>query len=124
MTEGRNTKGSNGSVKIEILPKGDRQIDFDGLRFQVGAKVAEELLSALSSSLRPYAGYSIFDKIMVKLDSVLDRMMAGEPQEDGRDPGRAEALTLALAIIRNPYEPNYTEEKERQMERYHERNPE
>lgn len=121
MTEGRNFKGQNGSVHIETLAKGDRVIDFDGMKFQVGNKVAEELLSALSSSLRPFAGLSIFDKIMGDLDPILDRMMAGEAAEDGRDPGRAEAFTKCLAIIRNPYAPDYPGEKERQMERYHKR---
>lgn len=124
MAEGRNTKGSNGSVRIETLPKGDRVIDLDGIKFQVGLKVAEELSSALASSLRPFAGLSIFEKIMAELDPILDRMMAGEPHHDNRDPGRAESLCKALAIIRNPYDPDYSGEKERQMQRYHKRNAE
>ena len=122
MTPGRNSKGSNSVVKIQTLPKGDRILAMDGMKFQVGQKVAEELLSALSSSLRPFAGYSIFEMIMAELDIILDRMMSGKPDEDGRDPGRAEAFTTALSIIRNPYEPDYIGEKERQMERYRERN--
>lgn len=123
---GNNPKGECGSVKIETIigGKGDRVIDLDGMKFQIGQGVAEELLAALTSSLRPFAGYSIFDKVMLELDAVMDRLAAREPSEDGRDPGRAEAYTTVLAIIRSPYEPDYKGEKDRQMERWHKRNEE
>jgi hypothetical protein len=119
------TLPKDATVKVESVTKrGDRILDLEGIRFQIGQRVAEELLAALSRSLRPYAGYSIFDCIMQDLDAVLDRLMAGEPAEDGRDPGRAEAYTKALATIRNPYEPDYPAEKDRQMERWEKRNAE
>jgi hypothetical protein len=87
-------------------------------------QACEELLAALTRSLRPYAGYSIFERIMEEMDAVMDRLMAGEPAEDGRDPGRAEALCRSLAMIRNPYEPDYEGERDRQMERWEKRNSE
>ncbi len=122
---GRNGKGKNGSVAVETIGrKGDRALSFDGMKLQVGQKVAEELMAALSTSLRPWQGYSIFDRINQELDVILDRLMSGDPAEDGRDPGRAEAFTRCLAIIRNPYKPDYPEEKERQMERWRDRNGE
>lgn len=113
------------SVTIEtITKKGDRVIDLDGMKFQIGLRVAEELCASLTANLRPFAGYSIFDKVMLELDAVLDRLMAGEATEDGRDPGRAEMATMVLAIIRNPYEPDYEGERDRQMERWRKRNEE
>jgi hypothetical protein len=121
---GRNAKGRYGRVNIDKLPKGDRVINMDGMKFQVGQSVAEELLEVLTRSLRPNAGYSIFDKIMLELDPVLDRLKAKEPAEDGRDPGRAEAYTMMLAIVRNPYDPDYAEEQKTQMERWRKRNEE
>lgn len=124
MTDGKVLKGQRGRARVETLPKGDRVIDLDGMKFQIGLPIAEELLSALGSSLRPYAGYSIFDKIMGELDPVMDRLMAKDPAEDGRDPGRAEAFVMALAMIRNPYEPDYIAEKARQMERHNSRQEE
>jgi hypothetical protein len=122
VNSGRNLKGQNGRVKVEELPKGDRRIDLDGMVFQVGRNVSEELLAALSTSLRPWQGYSIMDKIQLELDPILDRLMAQEPAEDGRDPGRAEAYTMVLAIIRNPYAPDYADEKKLQVERFYARN--
>lgn len=118
VSSGRNLKGHNGRVKVETVSKGDRQIDLDGMKFNIGQHVAEELLAALSTSLRPWQGYSIMDKIQIELDPVMARLMAREPAEDGRDPGRAEAYTMVLAIIRDPYEPNYDNEKARQVERF------
>lgn len=112
----------DGTVRVESVSKrGDRILDLDGMKFQIGQRVCEELLAALSRSLRPYAGYSIFDCIMQDLDVVLDRLMSGNPADDDRDPGRAEAYTMCLAIIRNPYEPDYPAEKQRQMERWEKR---
>lgn len=123
--KGREMKGECGSVAVKkINGKGDREVNLDGMKFQIGEKVCEELMAALSSSLRPFAGYSIFDKIQLELDAVLDRLMAGEASEDGRDPGKAEAHTMDLALIRNPYEPDYVGERARQMERWRKRNEE
>lgn len=93
-------------------------MDIDGIKFQVPKGVGEELLAQLTRALRPYAGYSIFEEIMMETDAVIDRLMAGNPAEDGQDKGRAEALVKCLAMIRNPYEPDYPEEKRRQMERW------
>ena len=119
MSSGRNLKGQNGRVKIEeVGRRGDRQVDLDGIKFKIGLHVAEELLAALSTSLRPWQGYSIIDKIQLQLDPVMARLMAGEPADDGRDPGRAETYTMVLAIIRDPYEPNYEDEKALQVERF------
>lgn len=122
MVEPRTLKGSNGRVVITTLEKGDRQVNLDGMKFQVGQVVAEELLAALSTSLRPWQGYSIMDKVQLELDPIFDRLMAGEPAEDGRDPGRAEAYTMVLSIIRNAYAPDYPGEKSIQVERYNRRN--
>lgn len=115
---------TTGSTSVQTSSKNQLLVDIDGIKFNVPRGVGEELLAQLSRALRPYAGYSIFDVIMMELDAVLDRMMAGNPSDDGRDPGRGEAFTMCLAAIRNPYEPDYEEEKRRQMERWRKRNKE
>jgi hypothetical protein len=114
----RNLKGNNGRVKIE--PSGRSYIlDLDGIRFNIPRGLLEELVAAGTSILRPYAGLSIFERIMTELDPIIDRLMSGDgAAEDGRDPGRAEAYTRCLALIRNAYQPDYEAEKERAMERY------
>lgn len=123
---GRSLKGQFGSASVKkIGTNGDRLIDLEGMKFQVGKVAAEELCIALQSSLRGEpAGPSILMKITEELDAVLDRLTAGEPAEDGRDPGRAEAFTTTLALIRNPYAPDYSGEKRRQMDRCQKRNAE
>lgn len=122
---GRALKGECGSVKVTAAKDGTRTVYIGGEKsLEVSKFVAEEVISALSTSLRPYAGYSIFEVIMLDLDAIIDRMMAGEEAEDGRDPGRGEAYTRCLATIRNPYQPDYPGEKARQMERYYDRNGE
>lgn len=111
----------NATVQVKSVTKnGDRVLDLDGMQIQIGHAVGEELLAALTRSYRPYAGFSIFDRIMQELDAVIDRLMAEEA--DDRDPGRAEAFCRALALIRDPYEPDYEAERERQMERWEKRN--
>lgn len=112
---------TDGLVSVERTKTGFL-VALDGMKFELGTGVGEELLYRLTKALRPYAGYSIFDELMLQLDAILDRLMAGEPADDGRDPGRAEAYTMALATIRNPHAPDYKKEKDRQMERWEKRN--
>ena len=111
---------TDGLATVERTKKG-LLVSFDGMKFELGTGVGEELLYSLTRALRPYAGYSIFDEIMLHLDPVIDRLMAEEPAEDGQDKGRAEGFTMSLATIRNPNKPDYLEEKRRQMVRYNKR---
>jgi hypothetical protein len=115
---------TDGLAKVEQMPNGRLLVVIDEIKFDIPKGAAEELLYSLTKALRPYAGYSIFDELMMQLDAVMDRLMAGVPSEDGRDPGRAETYTMALATIRNPSAPDYPGEKDRQMERWRKRNEE
>lgn len=113
---------TDGLATVERTKKG-LLVDIDGIKFDIPVKVGEELMASLNRALRPFAGFSVFDEIMMNLDAVIDRLMAGPDgqAEDGRDPGRAEAFTMALAIIRQCGKPDFQGEKERQMERYQKR---
>lgn len=118
----RNLKGTNGRCHVKAGEGGGTRLDIDGIKFDVPRALAEELNAALSSFLRPYAGMSIFERVMEELDAVIGRLMSGDgTAEDGRDPGRAEAFTMVLAILRNTYQPDYEAEKERAMDRFHDR---
>jgi hypothetical protein len=112
---------TDGLAHVEDMGKGRFLVVVEGIKFEMPKGAAEELLYTLTKALRPYAGYSIFDEIMMNLDAVIDRLMSGEPAKDGRDPGRAETFTMCLAIIRNPHSPDFPGEKKRQMERYEKR---
>jgi hypothetical protein len=116
--------GKSDQVQFGAASKrGDVELIMAGIRFQLSRGVAEELLGGLTRQIRPYAGYSIFDRIMEELDTVIDRLMSGDgAAADERDPGRAEAFCRALAMIRDPYQPDYEEERKRQMERWNQRN--
>lgn len=117
------TNITDGLAKVEQTGKGKFQVEIEGIKFEMPKGVAEELMASLVKALRPFAGYSIFDDIMMSLDTVIDRLMAGPDAEaeDGQDRGRAEAYTMALALIRNSYAPDYEGEKKRQMIRYDKR---
>lgn len=120
--EPRNLKGRNGRCSVQPGENGRLDLEIDGIKFDVPHGIAQELNAALTTALRPYAGFSIFERIMEELDAVIDRLMSGDgTAEDDRDPGRAEAFCRALALIRNPYDPDYEGERERQMERYEHR---
>jgi len=112
---------TDGLAAVERLPNGRLLANVDGIKFEMPVGAGEELLYSLTRALRPFSGYSIFDELMMELDAIIDRLMANEPAADGLDKGRAEMLTKALAIIRNPNLPDYPYEKQRQMERYRKR---
>lgn len=69
-------------------------------------------------------GRSILEMLEHELDVVVERLMAQQETEDGQDKGRAEAMAYALAIFRQPYNPDYPGEKNRAMERWHAANEE
>lgn len=57
-----------------------------------------------------------------ELDTICDRLMTpGSEAADGRDPGRAESLCWAIALIENPYAPNMDAVKGKMMLRYERR---
>lgn len=122
---GRNLRGVHGNAKVEKIP-GSRNYatTINGISFEISGHDAEDLMCALSTALRPHAGIAIIGRIQEELDGVMNRLMTGEVAEDGRDPGRAEAFTMAMAIFRNLYKVDYPGEKERQVERWHRNNPE
>lgn len=52
-------------------------------------------------------GRSILEMMEDELDVVMERLMSRDgAAEDGLDPGRAQGLATAIAIIRNPYRPD------------------
>jgi hypothetical protein len=122
---GRNERGVHGNAKVKkIAGSGSYAVEINGIAFEISGADAEDLMCALTTALRPHAGVAIIGRIQEQLDSVMDRLMTGEVSEDGRDPGRAEAYTMAMAIFRNLYNTDYPAEKQRQVERWNRLNPE
>lgn len=129
-----NIKGTHGRVVVEKAGGGTsrRTIKMDGLSIELPLGLTEELHAAVSSSLRPYAGFSIFQHIMMRLDDAIEELMEmvedgwGEGDHDDQIAlaemkGRCAALTEALAEVRDSYNPDIEYEKARAMERWESR---
>lgn len=69
------------------------------------ATVASDLLraAAVNAGSSACGGQTLLELLWEELDAVVDRLMTGQEADDGRDPGRAEGMALALAIMQNPY---------------------
>jgi hypothetical protein len=53
-----------------------------------------------------------------ELDTIIARLMLDGGSADGRDPGRGESLSWAIALIENPYAPDMDHVKNKAMLRY------
>jgi hypothetical protein len=62
------------------------------------------------------AGKSLYEMVQDELFTVYERLAGGTPADDGRDPGRAEALAYVVAMFDNPYAPNIEQVRERCVE--------
>lgn len=65
-------------------------------------------------------GQTILELLWQELMSVMERLMTGQEAEDERDPGRAEGIAYAIAIMQNPYRPSIENVREQAMERWEE----
>jgi hypothetical protein len=63
-------------------------------------------------------GKSIIGMLEDHLDGIVERIMNGAEAADGRDPGRAEGIALALAVFFNPYKPSIDDVRQAAMDRY------
>lgn len=63
-------------------------------------------------------GETLLELMWEELMAVYERLMTGQAAEDGRDPGRAEGLALAIAVVQNPYLPNLDNVREQAQERW------
>lgn len=122
----RSIKGTWGRVKVERAGEmtSARVIDIDGLKLEVPLGLAEEIVAAVTSSLRPYAGFSIFQQIMGKLDEAIADLMevmeSGEADDAEIADLKAQCAVYAecLALIRDPSNPDTDYERARAMERW------
>jgi len=61
---------------------------------------------------------SVVEIMEDELDSIISRLMDDGGAADGRDPGRGESLSWAIALIENPFAPNMDHVKNKAMLRY------
>lgn len=89
------------------------------------ATVASDLLraAAVNAGGSACGGKTILEMLWEELDAVVDRLMTGQEAEDGRDPGRAEGMALAIAVMQNPYRPSWEAVRDQAVARWEEENP-
>jgi hypothetical protein len=83
--------------------------------------VAADLLRAavVDAGGSACGGDSIIEMLWKELDAVVDRLMgAGQQSGDGKDPGRAEGIAFAIAVMQNPYLPSVDAVREQAMDRW------
>ena len=90
------------------------------------AILASDLLraAAVDAGGSACGGETILELMWQELMSVVDRLMTGQEAEDGRDPGRAEGLAYAIAIMQNPYLPNWEAVRDQAVDKWEAENPE
>lgn len=69
-------------------------------------------------------GRTLLELMWDELDTITDRLMTGQEAEDGRDPGRAEGMAYAIAVMQNPYRPSWEQVRDQAVARWEEENPE
>jgi hypothetical protein len=65
-----------------------------------------------------HVGPSLLETLWEELDSIVERLMTGCEAADGRDPGRAEGVAYAIAVITNPYHPSIPAVREECVRRW------
>lgn len=65
-------------------------------------------------------GQTILEGLWEELMAIMERLMTGQDAEDGKDPGRAEGVAYAIAVMQNPYRPSVDSVREQAMERWEE----
>jgi hypothetical protein len=80
--------------------------------------------AAVDSGGSACGGETILELMWKELMVVVDRLMTGQEAEDERDPGRAEGLAYAIAIMQNPYHVNWEAVRDQAVGKWEEENPE
>lgn len=72
-------------------------------------------------SLRPiYGGPTLLEALWNEMDSLMERLMTGQTNEDGGDRFRAEELAWVIAIVTNAYNPSMDMVRAEAMTRWNE----
>lgn len=80
--------------------------------------------AAVNSGGSSCGGQTLLELMWEELMAIVDRLMTGQEAEDGRDPGRAEGVAYSIAVMQNPYLPNWESVRDQAVARWEEENPE
>jgi hypothetical protein len=86
------------------------------------AIIASDVLraAAVNAGGAACGGQTILEGLWEELMAIMERLMTGQDAEDGKDPGRAEGVAFAIAVMQNPYRPSVDSVREQAMERWEE----
>lgn len=84
------------------------------------ANVLSDLLRAavVDAGGQDCAGKSILELLWDELDSIMERLMTRTGADDLRDPGRAEGIAYAIAVMQNPYRVSVDNVRDQAMARW------
>lgn len=105
--------GTNGSTAASTTPA----------MLPEEATLASDVLraAAVNAGGSACGGETILELLWRELMVVIDRLMSdGQQSGDGKDPGRAEGIAYAIAIMQNPYRPSVDDVREQAMARWEE----
>lgn len=114
---------TNKGIALKVFETPSSYTGTHPLSPQEATYAADVLRAAVSDTDgKACAGKSILELLWDELMTVLDRLMTEGTAEDGKDPGRAEGLAYAIAVMSNPYLPNVDSVREQAMDRWYEEN--
>lgn len=125
---GPDARRDHGKANLELvqaLPGGE--VSVLGPMLPEEATLASDVLraAAVNAGGSACGGQTILELLWQELMVVVDRLMSeGQESGDGKDPGRAEGIAYAIAIMNNPYRPSVDSVREQAMARWEEENPE
>lgn len=112
-------------IRLEVGNAGTTQAHSSAAVLPEQARHAADCLraAAVNAEDMTCAGKSLYEMVWDELMTVMERLMCDGEAEDGRDPGRAEGLAMALAIFTNPYYVDIEQIRKAAMERWLAENP-
>lgn len=127
LREGEDARRTNGKPNLRLrIWQTAREATTSHPLLPAEAILASDVLraAAVSAGGSACGGQTLLELMWEELMTIVDRLMTGQQAEDERDPGRAEGMAYAIAIMQNPYRPNWQGVRDQAVERWEEENPE
>lgn len=127
--QGQDQRRDNGKANLTVMVStgpGARQVKAMPELLASEATLISDVLraAAVNAGGSACGGQTLLELMWEELMAVMDRLMTGQEAEDGKDPGRAEGVAYAIAIMQNPYLPNLDAVREQALDKWEEENPE
>ncbi len=88
------------------------------VRLHLTRPAGEAIIDAMHAKLHPWQAGSIIGLLQSQLDEVVARLMSGSPEPGDKDMARG--MARCIAIMLNPYNPNWEQVRDDAVARYNE----